>query len=113
MPLPFEAELKSLLGSIAGETRGLPQADQGSSFYFLKDIGPAAPAGIGVPGATPQGTGRSVELPVGASAVRRQRHPPRFSDPVGDRERPAAGLVRQRGHDAKAESGHRSLDVLL
>jgi cysteine desulfurase/selenocysteine lyase len=68
VPLPFEAELKSLLGSIAGETRGLPQADQGSSFYFLKDIGPAVPAGIGVPGATPQ-------APAGASSFQ-SAHPP-------------------------------------
>ncbi|MDX2287431.1 MAG: family 2A encapsulin nanocompartment cargo protein cysteine desulfurase [Hyphomicrobiaceae bacterium] len=51
IPLPFEAELKSLLGTLGGETRiaPAPLAEHGSGFYFLKNIG-LGPAGIGVPG---------------------------------------------------------------
>lgn len=70
IPLPYDAELKALLGTIDGESRFAgPASGAGSSLYFLKDPGAAAPTGpggstgpggaanpgIGVPGASGPG----------------------------------------------------------
>jgi cysteine desulfurase/selenocysteine lyase len=78
VPLPYDAELKSLLGTIGGETRVAdPTNGAGSSLYFLKDIGAASPqgfGGIGVPGATGPGIHSefaSAHPPFDVNAIRR------------------------------------------
>jgi cysteine desulfurase/selenocysteine lyase len=77
VPLPYDAELKTLLGTIGGETRSLDPTGAGSSLYFLKDIGVAAPqgtGGIGVPGATGPGIHSefaSAHPPFDVNAIRR------------------------------------------
>jgi cysteine desulfurase/selenocysteine lyase len=81
VPLPYDAELKALLGTIGGETRFAdPTNGAGSSLYFLKDIGVGTPAGpgsaggIGVPGATAPGIHSefaSAHPPFDVNAIRR------------------------------------------
>ncbi len=79
IPLPYDAELKALLGTIDGEARVPASAPSGtgSSFYFLKDIGAASPqgfGGIGVPGATAPGIHSefaSAHPPFDVNAIRR------------------------------------------
>ncbi len=78
IPLPYDADLKALLGEISGETRSVdPTEGAGSSLYFVKDIGPASPqgpGGIGVPGATAPGIHSafaSAHPPFDVNAIRR------------------------------------------
>jgi cysteine desulfurase/selenocysteine lyase len=78
IPLPYDAELKSLLGTIGGETRVAdPTGGAGSSLYFLRDIGPASPqglGGIGVPGGSGPGIHSefaSAHPPFDVAAIRR------------------------------------------
>jgi cysteine desulfurase/selenocysteine lyase len=74
VPLPYDAELKALLGGLGGETRVAdPTNGAGSSFYFLKDIG-SVPGGIGVPGQTGPGLHSefaSAHPPFDVNAIRR------------------------------------------
>lgn len=78
VPLPYDAELKTLLGTLDGETRfAEPTGGAGSSLYFLKDIGVGAPSsagGIGVPGQTGPGLHSefaSARPPFDVNAIRR------------------------------------------
>jgi cysteine desulfurase/selenocysteine lyase len=78
VPLPYDAELKTLLGTLDGETRfAEPTGGAGSSLYFLKDIGVGAPSsagGIGVPGQTGPGLHSefaSAHPPFDVNAIRR------------------------------------------
>jgi len=74
IPLPYEADLKAILGGIGGETRFAdPTHGAASSLYFLKDIG-AGPSGIGVPGQTGPGIHSefaSAHPPFDVNAIRR------------------------------------------
>jgi len=81
VPLPYDAELKALLGTVGGETRFAdPTQSAGSSLYFLRDIGGGAPSnpggagGIGVPGASGPGIHSgfaSAHPPFDVNAIRR------------------------------------------
>jgi cysteine desulfurase/selenocysteine lyase len=78
VPLPYDAELKALLGTVGGEARSAdPTGGAGSSLYFLKDIGAASPqglGGIGVPGQTGPGIHSefsSAHPPFDVNAIRR------------------------------------------
>lgn len=83
IPLPYDADLKALLGEISGETRSLdPTGGAGSSLYFLKDhsltsLGggnPYGTGGIGVPGKTQPGIHSelaSAHPPFDVNAIRR------------------------------------------
>jgi cysteine desulfurase/selenocysteine lyase len=78
IPLPYDADLKALLGEITGETRALdPTGGAGSSLYFLKDLGgghPYGSGGIGVPGKTEPGIHSefaSAHPPFDVNAIRR------------------------------------------
>jgi len=72
IPLPYDAELKALLGTIGGETRFADPTDgEVSSLYFLKDIGVGAPSD---PGATAPGIHSgfaSAHPPFDVNAIRR------------------------------------------
>lgn len=81
VPLPYDAELKALLGTIGGETRFAdPTNGAASSLYFLKDPGAGVPSGpggsggIGIPGATAPGIHSefaSAHPPFDVNAIRR------------------------------------------
>lgn len=78
IPLPYDADLKALLGEISGETRAFdPTGGVGSSLYFLKDLGgghPHGAGGIGVPGAQAprlQSEFASAHPPFDVNAIRR------------------------------------------
>lgn len=76
--LPYDAELKALLGGLGAETRALnPSGGSASTLYFLSDVGGTSPfgiGGIGVPSASAPVT-RSEPLvgdvPFDVNAVRR------------------------------------------
>lgn len=78
IPLPYDAELKTLLGTLDGETR-FADPTGSSSLYFLKDLGVEAPSspsagGIGVPGQTGPGIHSefaSAHPPFDVNAIRR------------------------------------------
>ena len=78
IPLPYDADLKALLGEIGGETRSVdPTGGAAPSLYFLKDIGvgnPYGAGGIGVPGGTAPGIHSefaSAHPPFDVNAIRR------------------------------------------
>ncbi len=131
---PGDGGLQSLVHDVprsrAGDGSPASTTEPGSSFYYVEKDAPSGADQSGVPPVR-QGTHRRLkgrrpsdaafrspdrarsEIRVGASAVRRQCHPPRLPDPVGKGERPPADLVRQRGDDAEAEGRHRPAVVLL
>lgn len=78
VPLPYDADLKALIGEISGETRALdPTGIAGSPLYFLKDLGGAHPQGAGgisAPGAKAPGIHSefsSAHPPFDVNAIRR------------------------------------------